>query len=693
MYRRLLTSLSLYVDHHKTGLNQVQRYVRVFKHYNTCTQLGGLTTLDLMVDQLCLVIRAQKLLHKIHYRNFLNQIIALGWEEKTDVEIRFLICQAMKRLPPKQAFYPLTEEERSEAVKVKNWDICNRAINQTQTYDEAEDSPVFNVIPIDSHMEPRQTLFSQRATGLVNFGQYGKEILGENLHRYSLDPSVESEIPFYLTKEARVHADQIEFAKVLALAAEDRTALGEKDEAKDRHFMEAFKVMEATDAKYKENLKRQVENTIQRAPKPQQSSKVLPRWVHELNNYNSGASSSSAPTVPDAFNQTEIMIRQVLGKNVGMVHPKSGSSHPGFGQPIAELANRVEELEGDPANIRSATAKGQQLMQAIKHAQQTRELAEKRSEVEETESGWKEVRRDRERNSESVSVIEEGQSVEKEEKLVTEEEVGDVEEVEDEAEAQRLSGDTSDITSQRKQLTDGDRETLGLPPPTPKLATRNIIRDFILSGGHPSSLLETSRSISASSATSSTISHFSDQSGPDVIDWSTGYHNAGVAAGALQNFSEPDAAASTNKAPLQKSLLNAPFVPTPAEETTPYNHSYRSREYSASNMQPTTVALPLPVLSTDWTAENNVKVVGKLTQGVERSVEPVGPSFLRHAQRIRHKRTFSEDDRMQALKNVKKVEDDDAGEISEDEDPQMLLRDAKDWKVYFYHNIYNFTSE
>lgn len=98
-------------------------------------------------------------------------------------------------------------------------------------------------------------------------------------------------------------------------------------------------------------------------------------------------------------------------------------------------------------------------------------------------------------------------------------------------------------------------------------------------------------------------------------------------------------------------------------------------------MQPTTVTMPLPVLPQDWTAENNVKVVGKLSQGVERSVEPVGPSFLRHAQRIRHKRTFSEDDRLNALKNVKKVEDDDAGEISEDEDPQMLLRDAKDWKV------------
>lgn len=49
----------------------------------------------------------------------------------------------------------------------------------------------------------------------------------------------------------------------------------------------------------------------------------------------------------------------------------------------------------------------------------------------------------------------------------------------------------------------------------------------------------------------------------------------------------------------------------------------------------------------------------------------------------RHQRTFSEDDRIQAQENVKKVEDDDAGEISEPEDPLMLSRDAKDWKVRF----------
>ena len=55
--------------------------------------------------------------------------------------------------------------------------------------------------------------------------------------------------------------------------------------------------------------------------------------------------------------------------------------------------------------------------------------------------------------------------------------------------------------------------------------------------------------------------------------------------------------------------------------------------------------------------------------------------LLIHSQK-RHHRTFSEDERIQAQENVKKVEDDDSGEISEQEDPLMLQRDAKDWKVF-----------
>lgn len=95
----------------------------------------------------------------------------------------------------------------------------------------------------------------------------------------------------------------------------------------------------------------------------------------------------------------------------------------------------------------------------------------------------------------------------------------------------------------------------------------------------------------------------------------------------------------------------------------------------------TQIILPLPILPQGWTAEKDFKAIGSLSAATQRSIEPVGPHFLAHARRARHKRTFSEDDRIQAQENVKKVEDDDFGEISEPEDPSMLLRDAKDWKV------------
>lgn len=47
----------------------------------------------------------------------------------------------------------------------------------------------------------------------------------------------------------------------------------------------------------------------------------------------------------------------------------------------------------------------------------------------------------------------------------------------------------------------------------------------------------------------------------------------------------------------------------------------------------------------------------------------------------RHGRTFSEDERIQAQNKVKKIEEETSDEISEPEDPLMLSRDAKDWKV------------
>ncbi|KAL3474254.1 zuotin [Aspergillus californicus] len=103
------------------------------------------------------------------------------------------------------------------------------------------------------------------------------------------------------------------------------------------------------------------------------------------------------------------------------------------------------------------------------------------------------------------------------------------------------------------------------------------------------------------------------------------------------------------------------------------------------------INVTLPVLSAGWTADKDFKAVGKLSAATQRNLEPVGPHFLAHARRKRHQRTFSEDERIQAQQNVKKTEDDEDDEISEDEDAMMLQRDAKDWKSQDHYAVLGLT--
>ncbi|GAB7346739.1 hypothetical protein MBLNU459_g1848t1 [Dothideomycetes sp. NU459] len=103
------------------------------------------------------------------------------------------------------------------------------------------------------------------------------------------------------------------------------------------------------------------------------------------------------------------------------------------------------------------------------------------------------------------------------------------------------------------------------------------------------------------------------------------------------------------------------------------------------------ISASLPALSEGWSAEKDFKAIGHVSPATRRNLEPVGPYFLAHARRKRHKRTFSEDDRIQAQENVKKIEDEDAGEISEPEDPLMLQRDAKDWKNQDHYAVLGIT--
>ena len=106
--------------------------------------------------------------------------------------------------------------------------------------------------------------------------------------------------------------------------------------------------------------------------------------------------------------------------------------------------------------------------------------------------------------------------------------------------------------------------------------------------------------------------------------------------------------------------------------------------HQGSPTMSTTATSTVPALPAEWKGDDsspNFRAVGSLSPPVMRKIEPYGAAFLAHARRKRHGRTFSEDDRIQALSKVKKTEDSDDGEISEAEDPELLQRDAKDWKV------------
>ncbi|EPE05592.1 hypothetical protein F503_02331 [Ophiostoma piceae UAMH 11346] len=96
----------------------------------------------------------------------------------------------------------------------------------------------------------------------------------------------------------------------------------------------------------------------------------------------------------------------------------------------------------------------------------------------------------------------------------------------------------------------------------------------------------------------------------------------------------------------------------------------------------------VPSLSADWAAEGDIKRIKTLSAGAHRSLEPVGPQYLAHARRMRHNRTFSEDDRIEAEARAKKVDtEDDDGDISEPEDPSMFKLEAKDWKSQDHYAI------
>ena len=127
--------------------------------------------------------------------------------------------------------------------------------------------------------------------------------------------------------------------------------------------------------------------------------------------------------------------------------------------------------------------------------------------------------------------------------------------------------------------------------------------------------------------------------------------------------------------------MNLPHVRFSHLSKPTIHHNISSTTGEEKMASATVVTRPLPVLPEGWSAEKDFKAIGSITSSSQRTIEPVGPHFLAHARRARHKRTFSEDDRIQAQESAKNVEKDDDSDVSEPEDPLMLQREAKDWKV------------
>src|SRR4051794_33686972 len=66
--------------------------------------------------------------------------------------------------------------------------------------------------------------------------------------------------------------------------------------------------------------------------------------------------------------------------------------------------------------------------------------------------------------------------------------------------------------------------------------------------------------------------------------------------------------------------------------------------------------------------------------GLSHKIEPIGSQFLAHARRKLNNHSFSEDDRIQAEAATEQAEE-VISEDEEEETPELLNRDPKDWKV------------
>ncbi|GMF03792.1 unnamed protein product [Ambrosiozyma monospora] len=89
--------------------------------------------------------------------------------------------------------------------------------------------------------------------------------------------------------------------------------------------------------------------------------------------------------------------------------------------------------------------------------------------------------------------------------------------------------------------------------------------------------------------------------------------------------------------------------------------------------------MSLPALPKDFSGD--FKPVAKYSAAIKRPVEPVGQYFLAHATRTLRGHTWSEYEKIEAQKNVKKVEEtNDDDDFDTNQDPELLAHDPREWK-------------
>ncbi|CAG8522387.1 10954_t:CDS:10 [Funneliformis caledonium] len=87
-----------------------------------------------------------------------------------------------------------------------------------------------------------------------------------------------------------------------------------------------------------------------------------------------------------------------------------------------------------------------------------------------------------------------------------------------------------------------------------------------------------------------------------------------------------------------------------------------------------------------WIEGEQFRIHCGISGGFMRKIEPIGNQFLAHARRKLNNHSFSEDDRIQAESAVEQAEE-VLSDDSEEETPDLLNRDPKDWKEQDHYAV------